>query len=307
MGPTAIGKTNLAIEFAKRVDVALISVDSAMVYRGMDIGTAKPSRDELRDFPHALVNIRDPEDGYSVKSFLDGADSAVLQAIAEKKTPVLVGGTMMYFKAFRDGISELPEANPELREAIRNEIRERGVSTVYAELTRIDPSAARNIHPNNIQRIERALEVYRLTGQSISDQWKRRKKRSIQERLRCDLKEIALIDIERGELHERIERRTDTMLEAGFEDEVRVLMHRHGLTARSQAIKSVGYQQMWRYLEARESEENEGSVRDSIVIATRQLARRQLVWLRNWETLDTALQMPADIIVDEMIRTCFSI
>lgn len=304
MGPTAVGKTGLAIEVAKRLDVELISVDSAMVYRGMDIGTAKPSTDVLNDFPHALVNIREPEEGYSVKEFLQDADEAVSTAMENGKVPLLVGGTMMYFKAFRDGISDLPEADSELRDAIRDEIDERGTEAVYQELVRVDPVAAQNIHPRNVQRMERALEVFRLTGQSISELWAIRKKRSVAERLDCEIREITMMDIDRGLLHERIERRVDSMLEAGFENEVRNLMTHPNLTSSSPAMKSVGYQQMWKHLEGGEGSGLGASLRDSMVFATRQLARRQLVWLRNWGTLATSHRVPFDTPIDELVRLC---
>lgn len=304
MGPTAVGKSDLAIEIAKRLDVVLISVDSVMVYRGMDIGTAKPSTGVLSNFAHALVNIREPEEGYSVKEFLQDADEAVCTAIEHGKIPLLVGGTMMYFKAFRDGISELPEADPQLRDAIRDEISERGTEAVYQELVRVDPAAARNIHPRNVQRMERALEVFRLTGQSISELWATRKKRSVAERLDCEIREIAMMDIDRGLLHERIEQRVDSMLMAGFENEVRDLMTHPNLTSASPAMKSVGYQQMWKHLEGGEGSGMDAGVRDSMVFATRQLARRQLVWLRNWGTLGTSHRVPFDVTIDEVVRLC---
>ena len=302
MGPTAIGKTQLAIEIAEHMDVALISVDSVQVYRSMDIGTAKLSKAMLEQFPHALVDIREPEENYSAKTFLDDVDAAVRDALGKHRIPLLVGGTMMYFKVFRDGMTELPEANPALRESIRREIMERGVDAVYEELVSIDAVAAQKIHPNNIQRMERALEVYRSTGQTISELWEQREKRSVQERLGCELKEIAVMNIDRTLLHERIQVRVDLMLRDGFEDEVRRLMLRPDLTRDSTSMKAVGYKQMWQYLDSPQLDNQDVSVRDSIVFATRQLARRQLVWLRNWNSLDSTSRMQFDVHRDDLIR-----
>ena len=279
MGPTATGKTQVAIELCRRFPLDVISVDSALVYRGMDIGTAKPNAETLRETPHRLVDIRDPEDSYSAGDFVRDATEA-MQAIFESgRTPLLVGGTMMYFRALTEGMAELPAADEDVRAAIDAEADERGWPALHEELRRVDPAAAVRINPNDSQRIQRALEVYRVSGRPLSA-WQA----TTPEAGGTRFLKLALQVETRSLLHERIAVRLDRMLEAGFLDEVARLMQRPGLRRDSPAMRAVGYRQFWAHLAGECSLEEAKSRAQA---ATRQLAKRQITWLRSETGLKT--------------------
>jgi len=277
MGPTASGKTDVAIELCQRFPMDVISVDSALVYRGMDIGTAKPDEATLRATPHRLIDIRDPEDSYSAGDFVRDAREA-MQAIFESgRTPLLVGGTMMYFRSLTAGMAELPAGDAAVRAALDAEAAERGWPALHEQLRQVDPAAAERINPNDSQRIQRALEVYRLSGRALSA-WQ--ESTSVSEEI--SFRKLALQVEPRSLLHERIAERLDLMLDAGFIDEVRRLMKRPGLHRDSPAMRSVGYRQLWAHL-AGECSFDEA--RSRALAATRQLAKRQITWLRSENAL----------------------
>ena len=273
MGPTASGKTDLAISLCKRFPCDVISVDSALVYRGMDIGTAKPDPDTLARTPHRLIDIREPEESYSAGEFVRDAYREMDEIFAAGRIPLLVGGTMMYFRALTEGIAALPSADEAIRRAIDAEAAERGWPAMHEELEIVDPQAAQRIKPKDRQRIQRALEVYRSSGQPLSD-WQRN---SAPARNDIGYLKVGLNIEPRSLLHERIERRLDLMIAGGFVDEMKRLRERPGLVADCSAMRSVGYRQFWQYLEGDYSLEE---ARDRALFATRQLAKRQITWLR---------------------------
>lgn len=304
MGPTASGKTDLAVELCRRLPCEIISVDSAMIYRGMDIGTAKPSPHELATTPHRLIDICDPAETYSVADFRRDALTAMAAISGKGKIPLLVGGTMMYFKALLQGMSALPSADPVLRRKIENQAAAEGWPALYAELEKKDPMAARLIHPNNRQRLMRAIEVIRLTGSPISRLWVQtadgglgpevaegvkdypyftRWQADESPALPYTVAQIATAPSVRQILHDRIYRRFQSMLEQGFLDEVRALMVRGDLHPELPSMRCVGYRQAWAHL-AGGFDQRE--LVDKGVAATRQLAKRQLTWLRKWSALD---------------------
>lgn len=285
LGPTASGKTKLAIELAERYEVTLISVDSAMVYRGMDIGTAKPPSDILRKYPHALIDIVEPETSFTVSEFIQRADEAVRKSLMKNKTPVLVGGTMMYFKAFREGISPLPPRDPQFRRQLQDRADLLGVPALHRELQTIDPQASLKIHPNNYPRIERALEVFSQTGSPMTQFLKENAGVPAKRRLDCDYVEFVLMNRSREELHERVKSRLDRMLAAGFVDEVKRLRQRPKLSASASSMRTVGYRQLWEHFDERPESAITESVKERILVANRGLIRRQMTWLRNWSTL----------------------
>ncbi len=273
MGPTATGKTQVAIELCRRFPLDVISVDSALVYRGMDIGTAKPDAETLRATPHRLVDIRDPEDSYSAGDFVRDAREAMQAIIAAGRTPLLVGGTMMYFRALIAGMAELPPADAGVRAAIDAEAAYRGWPALHADLRRVDPAAAERINPNDSQRIQRALEVYRLSGRPLTA-WHRSSPTSGD----MQFEKLSLQVEPRSLLHQRIATRLDRMLDAGFTDELQRLMRRPGLRRDSPAMRAVGYRQFWSHLAGECSFEE---ARSRALAATRQLAKRQITWLRS--------------------------
>ncbi len=275
MGPTASGKTDVAISLCKRFPFDIISVDSALVYRGMDIGTAKPDAETLQRAPHRLINIRDPEEGYSAGDFVRDARREIGNIQAAGRVPLLVGGTMMYFRALIGGIAELPSADAEIRASIDADAEKAGWPAIHARLQEIDPAAAERIKPNDRQRIQRALEVYLASGTPLSE-WHSRA-RTAQDHNLSFLK-IALQPATRRVLHERIEERLNLMLNNSFLDEVKVLHERPGLTAEHPSMRSVGYRQLWAHLDGELSMEEAGK---RALYATRQLAKRQITWLRN--------------------------
>jgi tRNA dimethylallyltransferase len=273
MGPTASGKTDLAVELVQQRPCEIISVDSALVYRGMDIGTAKPDAELLALAPHRLIDICDPSDAYSAARFRDDALIAMAEITAAGRTPLLVGGTMLYFRALQYGLSELPVADAVIREQLEQFQAEFGLATLHKRLAEVDAIAASRIHPNDSQRIKRALEVFELTGQPMSQLQNRQGEQQLPYRL---LKLVRAPD-DRAVLHQRIEQRFHKMLALGFEAEVRELMAREGLSADLPAMRSVGYRQMLSYIQGEYGYEE---MVERTIIATRQLAKRQFTWLR---------------------------
>ncbi|MGJ8524984.1 tRNA dimethylallyltransferase [Halomonadaceae bacterium LMG 33818] len=294
MGPTASGKTEAAITLHQALGCEIISVDSAMVYRGMDIGTAKPDADELARAPHALIDIREPETPYSAADFRDDALKKMQEITARGNVPLLVGGTMLYFKTLLEGNDGLPSSQPELRAALQSEADMYGLQALHDELKRVDPASAERIHPNDPQRLLRALEVYRQTGRSLTSHWQQQQREPFGWRVL----QMALIPEERSLLHQRIAQRFDAMLDQGFVEEVRTLFERGDLSDELPSIKSVGYRQAWRYLEGKC---NYDTFRDQGIIATRQLAKRQLTWLRRWPDLHV-FNIPDDTINDQLLK-----
>lgn len=274
MGPTASGKTDIALSLCKRFPSDIISVDSALVYRGMDIGTAKPDADTLRRAPHQLIDIRDPEESFSAGEFVRLARSAMEASFAQGKLPLLVGGTMMYFRALTQGIAELPTADKAIRAQIDLEAAGKGWPAMHAELVAVDPEVAARLSPNDSQRIQRALEVFRSSGKPLSE-WQQQADAVIGD---IEFIKIALEVEPREVLHERIELRLEQMIDNGFLDEVRTLHARPDLTADMPSMRCVGYRQFWKYLEG---DFEQGEARDRALFATRQLAKRQLTWLRS--------------------------
>jgi len=277
MGPTASGKTALAIALAKHLPVELINVDSAQVYRQMNIGSAKPDAATLVAAPHRLIDVRDPLDAYNAADFLIDARREMEDIRSCGKIPLLVGGSMMYFKILLDGLSDMPEADREIRRDIEQHAAEFGWPSLYQELEQIDPQTAARLHPNHSQRIQRALEVYRITGVPMSVLLAQPSVGGLKDAFQVH--QISLLPHNRALLHQRIERRFHRMMAQGFVAEVEVLYRRGDLNPDLPAIRSVGYRQLWDYCAGSCSLEE--SVERGI-IATRQLAKRQITWLRNW-------------------------
>jgi tRNA dimethylallyltransferase len=276
-GPTASGKSALAMAIAERLPVEVVSVDSAQVYRAMDVGTAKPGAAERRAVPHHLIDVVDPTEAYSAARFRADAIRLVGEIAARGRIPLLVGGTMLYFKALRDGLSELPAADPDVRAAIDAEARSRGWPALHAELARVDPETAGRLAPGDAQRIQRALEVFRVTGAPFS-----RRLGGRTDAAPFALHAIGLMPGDRSLLHERIAARFDAILAAGLVDELRDLRARYALDPGLPSMRCVGYRQAWQHLEG---EYDRAELRDRGVFATRQLAKRQLTWLRAWPGL----------------------
>lgn len=288
MGPTASGKTALALELAQHFPVSLISVDSALVFRDMDIGTAKPDQETLARFPHRLVNIISPEEAYSAARFREEALEAMAEITTMGKIPLLVGGTMLYFKALLEGLGNLPQADKATREALDAEASEKGWPALHAELKVLDPVTAARLQPTDSQRIQRALEIVRLTGQPMSTLLDQGKDGPPPYRFLS----LALLPSERSILHSRIASRFREMLDNGLIDEVEMLLRRYELTPSSTSMRCVGYRQTWEYLEG---EYSRRELTDRGIFATRQLAKRQITWLTNslpgevFDCLDTNL------------------
>jgi len=277
MGPTASGKTALAMALHDALPCDIISVDSALVYRDMDIGTAKPTAAELAKYPHRLIDMKDASESYSAAEFCHDALAEIAKIRANNRIPLLVGGTMMYFKSLIEGISPLPEADSKIRQAIENEAKEHGWEHMHQQLANFDTVAAERIHPNDPQRLTRAIEVYRLTGNTLTQLT------SVKgECLSGDILQFAIAPKERADLHKRIELRYRQMIAQDFEQEVVKLKARSDLHDNLPAIRCVGYRQMWQYL-AGEYDHDEMVFKG--ICATRQLAKRQLTWLRNWPDL----------------------
>ncbi len=274
MGPTASGKSALAMELVRHLPCDIISVDSALVYRGMDIGTAKPTAEELALAPHRLIDIIDPLDAYSAADFRRDALREMADIVAKGRIPLLVGGTMLYYKALLEGLSPLPEADPGVRAQIELEAATQGWAALHAELCRIDPVAGARIHPNDPQRLSRALEVFRLTGKNLTELTQLQG-----EPLPYRTMQFVIAPSDRAWLRERIALRFDTMLAQGFEREVTRLLQRGDLNPSLPSIRCVGYRQMWDYLTGVLSYDE---MRYRGIVATCQLAKRQMTWLRGW-------------------------
>jgi len=280
MGPTASGKTDLAIALRQYLPVELISVDSALVYRGMDIGTAKPTSAELTTAPHRLIDIRDPAEPYSAADFCTDAEREIQKIIADGKIPLLVGGTMLYFRALLDGLAEMPAADAEVRAKIEADALEFGWPYIHAELNKVDPQTAADIHPNHSQRLSRALEVYRVSGKTMSELRQTQQQQSTAPFAeRYFVVQIAIAPRDRQLLHARIAQRFVRMVEQGLVDEVSHLHQRADLHPDLPAIRAVGYRQVWDYLDGVLTQEE---MIERGIIATRQLAKRQFTWLRGW-------------------------
>ena len=284
LGPTAGGKSALALRLAEKHPIEIVSMDSAQVYRGMDIGTAKPSAAERARVPHHLIDLLDPDEPYSAGRFRADAVRAIGEILTRKKVPLLVGGTMLYYRTLAAGLDALPSADRATRMAITEEAQRRGWPALHAELKRVDPAAAARIMPNDAQRIQRALEVYRLTGHALSSLQRRQ-----HEPLPFSLKSFALLP-ERTLLHARIEARLDAMLRAGVVDEVKALKSKFDLHADLPSMRAVGYRQVWSFLEG---EIGEKQLREQAIAATRQLAKRQITWLRRLPGLEPAENLEA--------------
>ncbi len=302
LGPTASGKTASALALARALPVEIISVDSALVYRDMDIGTAKPTADERAACPHHLIDIISPEDSYSAARFRADAARLMHEIGARGHIPLLAGGTMLYFKALRDGLSDLPAADAALRRAIDEEATTRGWPALHAELARLDPEAAARLEPGDAQRIQRALEIVRVTGRPLAESYARKE----DDALPCRLLPIALAPSDRSVLHARIAERFDAMLRAGFVDEVRRLRARYRLDPAMPSMRCVGYRQAWEYLDG---EIGYDEFRFRGIAATRQLAKRQLTWQRQFretwpelQTLDCLRPDLAEAVLDAALR-----
>ena len=279
LGPTASGKSTLALELAERLPMEIVSMDSAQVYRGMDIGTAKPRAAERAKVRHHLLDLVDPDQSYSSGRWRADAIAAVVEILERKKIPLIVGGTMLYYRALIGGLDALPQGDAAVRAEIDAQAAERGWPSLHAELEKIDSRTAHRIARNDAQRIQRALEVWRLTGKPLS---------SLQggprERLPFELRAFALMP-ERKELHARIAERFDAMLHAGLVEEVRQLRERYRLSATTPSMRAVGYRQVWAHLEGATSEQE---MREQAIAATRQFAKRQLTWMRAFRDLEPA-------------------
>ena len=274
MGPTASGKTDLAIQLRQQLPVEVISVDSALIYRGMDIGTAKPSKAELALAPHRLIDICDPAESYSAANFRTDALREMQEISAQGKIPLLVGGTMLYYKALLEGLSPLPSADEKVRSEIEAKAALIGWAGLHQELCKIDPISAQRINPNDSQRINRALEVFYLTGKTLTELTAQKG-----EALPYDILQFAIAPEQREVLHLRIEQRFHKMIELGFQQEVEKLYRRPDLNENLPSIRCVGYRQMWEYLRG-DYDHDEMVFRG--ICATRQLAKRQITWLRGW-------------------------
>ena len=305
MGPTASGKTGMAVELVQRFAFDIINVDSAQVYRGMDIGTGKPDRATLSEAPHRLLDIKDPSEPYSASDFRVDALHEIAHILSVGKTPLLVGGTMLYFKVLRDGLAAMPQADAGVRVEIESLAKEKGWEEVHQWLERVDPKSAARIHPNDPQRVQRALEIYLISGKSMSQFYMEDQARRAQENesLPFNLHFFAIQPLDRELLRQQIEIRFRQMLAEGLLDEVSELYRRDDLNEMLPSIKSVGYRQVWQYLAGDLSYD---AMVERSIIATRQLAKRQLTWLRSWENL-RSLGDPSDKSIDSILKYVESI
>ncbi|CAM3223087.1 tRNA (adenosine(37)-N6)-dimethylallyltransferase MiaA [Pseudomonas floridensis] len=288
MGPTAAGKTDLAIELTRVLPCELISVDSALVYRDMDIGTAKPSKAQLAEFPHRLIDILDPSQSYSAADFRTDALTAMAEITARGNIPLLVGGTMLYFKALLDGLADMPAADAAVRAQLEADALAHGWQSLHDQLAVVDPVSATRIHPNDPQRLIRALEVYRVSGMSMTAHREQQTAQSTEaaasgrQQLPYTVASLAIAPADRKVLHDRIALRFLQMLDQGFLDEVLALRSRGDLHSGLPSIRAVGYRQVWDHLDGKLTRDE---MQERGIIATRQLAKRQFTWLRSWENL----------------------
>ena len=293
MGPTASGKTALSIKLAQQLNGEIISVDSAMVFRGMDIGTAKPTLQERCGIPHHLMDILDPAETFSTGQFKTLALQKMAEITAQGKIPVLVGGTMLYFNVLLNGLAELPEANAAIRQQLDQLLAEYGANALHQRLADVDPKAAARIHPNDPQRIQRALEVYEISGRPMSDFFKQQVSA-----IPYTVWNVKLVPPDRKILHDRIARRFDSMLKEGLVEEVRGLFVRGDLNASLPAIRAVGYRQVWSYLQG---DMDYDVMREKGIIATRQLAKRQFTWLRKLD-VGKSFESDDDCLVQKVVH-----
>lgn len=300
LGPTASGKTAAVARIAHVLPIELISVDSALVFRDMDIGTAKPSAEEQALCPHHLIDIVSPEEAYSAARFAADARRLIADIRARGRIPLLAGGTMLYIKALREGLSDLPEADASLRADIDARAAEQGWPALHAELARLDPDAAARLKPTDAQRIQRALEIVMLTGRPLAESYAKREDDA-------PLPPMTVLSLEpsdRAWLHRRIEQRFDQMLEQGLVDELRSLRTKYRLDAGMPSMRCVGYRQVWNYLEG---EVDASTMRDTGIYATRQLAKRQITWLRSMQIdqrIDCLRDDAADAVLEAFIQSC---
>lgn len=295
MGPTASGKTGLAVEMVKRFPMDIISVDSALVFRDMNIGTAKPDAETLKIAPHRLIDIRDPAESYSAAEFCDDALKEMQAITRAGRVPLLVGGTMLYFRSLEHGLSDLPAADPEVRAGLEQQASEIGWAAMHAILTQKDPETASRIHPNDPQRIQRALEVISISGLTMSDLQARSEGQS----LAYQVHKIIAAPEDRALLHQRIAQRFDLMMQAGFMDEMKSLYSRSDLNMDLPSMRAVGYRQAWEFLEGQCTATE---MRDKAIAATRQLAKRQLTWLRR-ENASIWYDLQASDVQDKLLTT----
>jgi tRNA dimethylallyltransferase len=294
MGPTASGKTGVAVELTRHLPLEIISVDSALVYRGMNIGTAKPDASTLAAAPHHLIDILDPTEAYSAAAFRRDALRLMGEITARGNLPLLAGGTMLYFKALREGLSDLPESDPEVRAQLTAEIERHGIVHLYLELARVDAETAARLKPTDTQRVQRALEIFRLTGRPMSALLKNK----AQAPLPWHIVPIALVPSDRAKLHARIAQRFKTMLDQGLVEELRGLRARYALDADMTSMRCVGYRQAWQYLEG---EIDRDGLLETGIAATRQLAKRQLTWLRSMPDI-----IEVDCLAPDLDKIVFS-
>lgn len=297
MGPTAVGKTAVAMQLAQELPVDLISVDSAMVYRGMNIGTGKPSSEELARFPHKLIDICDPSEAYSAAQFCQDATIAMQQSWQNARIPLLVGGTMLYFKALQYGLSDLPTADPDVRAQLSTEARVLGWPAMHNRLAAMDPFAADQLNPNDAQRIQRALEINILTGKTLLENYQLRDKKKLDYKIHS----LAIMPPDRAPLHVKIAQRFDQMLADGLIDEVKTLFTRTDLHVDLPAIRAVGYRQIYTYLA---QQVDYATMREQAIAATRQLAKRQYTWLRSWENLISYAEPDFIILKEAICKIC---
>ncbi len=300
MGPTAAGKSALAMQLAQRVPVDIISVDSAMVYRGMDIGTGKPSPQELQRFPHQLVDICDPSFAYSAAQFCLDAKAAMQQSWQQQRVPLLVGGTMLYFKALQFGLADLPAANPQLRAQLSAQAQTLGWQAMHAKLSQLDPVTAQRISQNDPQRIQRALEINLLTGKTLQANY------TLASAVIADkytIHSFAIMPSDRSALHTAIAQRFDAMLDAGLIAEVTKLYQRGDLDPQLPSMRAVGYRQVWNYLD---QQIDYATMREQAIAATRQLAKRQFTWLRSWPqiiSIDSVNSAALDVLIQTVLHS----
>ena len=277
MGATATGKTDLALSIYGELASELISVDSALVYRGMDIGTAKPDVQTLADSPHHLIDIIDPAEVYSAGQFREDALSLMQKSMSKNQTPLLVGGTMLYFNTLQNGMADMPDVDEATKQAIEEEAKSKGILAMHDRLKSVDPVSAERIHPNDTQRIKRALELFDFTGKNLTEFWREQEQSQADTRFPYRRIKIALVPDDRVELRKRIATRLDLMLQQGFIGEVEALFNRADLHVEMPSIRAVGYRQVWAYLAG---EYGYDEMREKAIIATAQLAKRQMTWLR---------------------------